>query len=117
MRAWLEEAACLLEAAGLLRLYALRRHGEILAGILVLAAKGQMHFYIGGFDPDHARLSPGTILVGHAIAEAERAGMKGFGFLRGQEPYKYRWGAQDEQTYSRLLIPPAGSARACTGLA
>jgi CelD/BcsL family acetyltransferase involved in cellulose biosynthesis len=106
MFAWLEEAAARMEAAGLLRLYVLRMAGRIGAALCVLRGKGRAYYYIGGFDPGHAALGLGTVLVGHAIAEAEREGFSVFDFLRGREEYKYRWGAADQPSYARCLAPP-----------
>lgn len=105
-RAWQESAAALLQEAGLLRLYALRKAGRIIAALYAMTAKGKAFYYIGGFDPDYGKLGLGTVLVGHAIAEAERNGLQAFDFLRGREAYKYRWGAVDHATYARYLIPP-----------
>ncbi|WP_230530903.1 GNAT family N-acetyltransferase [Microvirga roseola] len=104
--AWHREALPALQAAGLLRLYALRLHGRIVAALYVLLSKQRACYYIGGFDPDFERLGLGTVLVGHAIAEAEREEGRVFDFLRGQEPYKYRWGAADTPTFARILHPP-----------
>ena len=61
------------------------------------------YYYIGGFDPSRARLSPGTIMIGHAIEEAIGAGARTFDFLRGREAYKYAWGAVDLPLYGRRL--------------
>jgi CelD/BcsL family acetyltransferase involved in cellulose biosynthesis len=102
---WLEEAAISLDKAGLLRLYAMRMGGQVVAALCVLQAKSRAFYYIGGFDPEHAKLGLGTVLVGHAIGEAEREESKSFDFLRGQEDYKYRWGAENRPTYSRSLAP------------
>jgi CelD/BcsL family acetyltransferase involved in cellulose biosynthesis len=52
--------------------------------------------YIGGFDPEFALLSPGTLLIGHALDAATAEGATATDFLRGAEPYKYRWGAVDQ---------------------
>lgn len=109
--AWQEEAAPLLEEAGLLRLYVMRMERSVVAIIYLLAAKGRAFYYIGGFDPAHGKLGLGTILVGYAIAEAERAGMISFDFLRGQESYKYRWGAVDHPSYARYLAPAQRTAQ------
>ncbi len=62
-----------------------------------------MYYYLGGFDPDYAALSPGALLVGHAIEAAVREGAVAFDFLRGREAYKRRWGARDTPTYCRRL--------------
>lgn len=111
MLGWLREALPTLEAHGLCRLYALRAGPETVAALLVLRARRTTCYYIGGFDPDLSTLGLGTILVGHAIDEATRAGHAAFDFLRGREPYKYRWGAEDRPALARLLAPPGSPER------
>lgn len=74
-----------------------------MAGVYALLCRGQMRSYIGGFDPDFAKLSVGTLAIGHAIEEAMREGAGTFNFLRGAEPYKAYWGADDHYVYSRKL--------------
>lgn len=108
--AWLREAAPLMERAGLLRLYAMRLRGDIVAAMCVLHGKGRAFYYIGGFEPEYAKLGLGTVLIGHAVAEAEGENFRSFDFLRGQEDYKYRWGAKDCPTYARRLAPAAKRA-------
>lgn len=110
MLSWFSEAALLLEQAGLLRLYAMWLGGRVVGALCVLRGKDRAFYYLGGFDPEHAKLGLGTVLVGHAIAEAERENLNCFDFLRGQEEYKYRWGARDEPSYARYLLPAARKA-------
>lgn len=55
-------------------------------------------FYITGFDERYAALSPGTVIVAHAIREAICNGYQIFDFLRGDEPYKFSLGAELRQT-------------------
>ena len=55
-------------------------------------------FYITGYDERYAALSPGTVIVAHAIREAIRNGFRVFDFLRGDEPYKFSLGAELRQT-------------------
>jgi CelD/BcsL family acetyltransferase involved in cellulose biosynthesis len=69
-----------------------------------------MLFYLSGFDPQWAAFSPGVLLIAHAIEEAIREGQQEFDFLRGNEPYKYLWGAQDSSTWQRTLSHPARDA-------
>lgn len=88
---------------GWLRLYALRLDGRVIAAQYCLLCRGRMLYYLGGFDPAYAALSPGTLLTGHAMEEAVREGATEFDFLRGDERYKYAWGAGD-RINSRLLV-------------
>src|SRR5690606_34442189 len=88
-------AAAGLAAQGALRLYALRFDGEVAAVYYGFLHHRRAYVYLTGFDPRFARLSLGTVLLGHAIEQAIRDGATEFDFLRGREAYKYRWGARD----------------------
>jgi len=100
VRAMHREAAPQLQAAGLLRLHALRVDGAIAAVAYCLQHARRCHYYIGGFDPAQAAISPGTLLVAHAIEQARSEACTEFDFLRGREAYKYRWGAVDEPRFA-----------------
>ena len=89
------EAAPALQAAGLLRLNVLRIGDGVAAAYYGLVHNDQAFFYLTGFDPAFAFESPGTIILAHAIEQALADGVRTFHFLRGQEPYKYEWGAVD----------------------
>jgi CelD/BcsL family acetyltransferase involved in cellulose biosynthesis len=91
--AHLRDAAPALDRAGLLRLHQLHLGGERLAVLLAIAGPWAHHYWIGGFDPTFARLSPSSTLIGAAMAQAHREGAGAFDFLRGEEPYKAHWGA------------------------
>jgi CelD/BcsL family acetyltransferase involved in cellulose biosynthesis len=101
------ECVPLLHAAGLLRLHGVRLDGELVAVAYVLADAHRSYFYLGGFEPALRTLSPGTLAIAHAIDHAIATGAAAFDFLRGAEPYKYRWGAID-QPMSILRVHPAG---------
>lgn len=96
--------------AGLLRLYALTLDGHIVAVYYGLLHRRRAYYYLSGFDPEYDRLSPGHLVVQHAIREAAREGAGAFDFLRGQERYKYRWGAQDRTNHRRRLRCAASGA-------
>lgn len=89
------EAAPALQAAGLLRLYVLRIDKDVAAVYYGLANGQDAYAYLTGFDPAFQFESPGTIIIAHAIEQALIEGARTFHFLRGQEPYKYEWGAAD----------------------
>ncbi|MBP0494921.1 GNAT family N-acetyltransferase [Pararoseomonas indoligenes] len=92
-----------LQAAGALRLHALKIGGETAAVFHTLAGPDRLHLYIGGFDETRAFESPGTLLLGHLIESAVTEGLREVHFLRGAEPYKYSWGAQDRPNTGRRL--------------
>jgi CelD/BcsL family acetyltransferase involved in cellulose biosynthesis len=97
------QAAPLLDAAGLARLYVLRFGDEVVATYYGFLHDLHAYAYLSGFSPEYAFESPGTLLVEHAIAEALREGTSEFHFLRGQEPYKYAWGAADRLNHRRVF--------------
>jgi len=94
------QAALQFAETGFLRLYALKLNGQVIAVLYALADSQATYFYLSGFDPEFEKLSPGTLLIGHAIEEALSERHRTFNFLRGREPYKYRWGALDQETFS-----------------
>lgn len=62
-----------------------------------------MAYYNAGIDPDARDLSPGVVMVAKYVERAITAGRHRLDFLRGNEPYKYEWGAVDEPI-QRLLV-------------
>jgi CelD/BcsL family acetyltransferase involved in cellulose biosynthesis len=62
-----------------------------------------LSYYNAGIDPDARDLSPGVVLVARYVQAAIEAGRERLDFLRGDEPYKYEWGAQDEPI-RRILV-------------
>ena len=90
-------------ASDLARLFGLEVEGRIVAAYYGLAHRGAAYGYLNGFDPDFSFESPGTALIGHAIRDAVTTGCTRFHFLRGQEAYKYAWGAADRWNVVRRL--------------
>jgi CelD/BcsL family acetyltransferase involved in cellulose biosynthesis len=97
------EAAERLLLAGALRLYALRLKAQTIGALYSFTDRARAYFYLSGFDPEFSALSPGTLLIGHAIEEAIGAGAVEFDFLRGREAYKYMWGAKGRLNYRRRM--------------
>lgn len=60
--------------------------------------------YNSSFDPTLAALAPGMVLVWELIGRAADEGCTTFDLLRGDEPYKYRFGAVDREVRTLLLV-------------
>lgn len=105
VRAFHREAAAGFLGQGMLRLYALRLEGRVVAALYCFAGHGRCCYYAAGFQTDIQALSPGTLLIAHALEDAVLRGDTEFDFLRGNEPYKYRWGAEDRLNQRVLHAP------------
>jgi len=61
------------------------------------------YLYNAGMDPEARDVSPGISGTAMYFMNRLAAGRRRFDFLRGDEPYKYEWGARDEPI-ERLLV-------------
>ncbi len=75
---------------------------RIAAGIGIHARDGYL-YYNAGVDPDARDLSPGVVLLAKFLEQAIAQGCNRLDLLRGDEPYKYEWGAVDEPI-QRILV-------------
>ena len=105
------EAVDRLAREGMLRLYSVRLRGEIIAAQYNLRRDGRIYYYLSGFDPAHARYSPGAALLSFIIRSTIEEGGTEFDFLRKREEYKYQWGARDRVSRRLLLTPSVLYAR------
>jgi CelD/BcsL family acetyltransferase involved in cellulose biosynthesis len=80
---------------------------RIAAGVHLETPDGYL-YYNAGVDPDARDLSPGVLMVARYIERAIATGKRRLDFLRGDESYKYEWGAVDEPI-QRLLVRRAAS--------
>ena len=90
-------------AEGLGRFFLLRLGGRCAGAYYGMSDGLQAYAWLGGFDPDFAHESPGSLLIAHAIETAAGEGCREFHFMRGREPYKYEWGAVDRWSVRRVL--------------
>jgi CelD/BcsL family acetyltransferase involved in cellulose biosynthesis len=60
--------------------------------------------YQGGWEPEWAPYRFGTVLHAQAISLAGGAGVRTYDFLRGDEDYKYRFGAVDQVDETWLAV-------------
>jgi CelD/BcsL family acetyltransferase involved in cellulose biosynthesis len=100
------EAAPGLLAEGALRLQVLHLGGAPAAAHYALLGGGRVLLYLSGFDAARARESPGAMLLGDLVEWALAEGWRELHFLRGDEEYKYGWGAVDRFNAARRLLPP-----------
>jgi CelD/BcsL family acetyltransferase involved in cellulose biosynthesis len=75
---------------------------RIAAGVAIETETGFL-YYNAGVDPDARELSPGVVLIAKLVERAIEHGCQRIDFLRGDESYKYEWGAVDEPI-QRLLV-------------
>ncbi len=88
---------------GPLRLAFLTVGGRRIAAGITLETPDEILYYNAGVDPDARDLSPGVLLVERYVRRAIGRGIGRLDMLRGDEPYKYEWGAVDEPI-QRLLV-------------
>lgn len=82
-------------AGNYLWLVSLRINGEHAAAALNFDYKNKIWGYNSGVSRQHMELSPGWVLLAHEIQWACEHGRQEFDFMRGNEEYKYRFGAVD----------------------
>lgn len=90
-------------ARGALGMYGLRLDGRLAAVHYGFYEQGIAYCYLHAFDATLEKLSPGMLLLGGVIEAAVERGARAFDFLRGNEAYKYRWGARDRESRRRQL--------------
>ncbi|MGE5457805.1 MAG: GNAT family N-acetyltransferase [Methanococcaceae archaeon] len=84
-------------------LFSLDLNNITLATLYILLKGNCYYYYIGGFNPVYQKFSPGSIALYYLIRYAIDNGKEIFDFLRGQESYKYKWGATDKVLFSLTL--------------
>ncbi len=77
--------------------------GRRVASAVHFETADRLLFYNAGIDPDARALSPGVCLTERMLRRAIERGLTRLDFLRGDESYKYDWGAIDEPI-QRLLV-------------
>jgi hypothetical protein len=93
----------LFPADGPLRLAFLTVDGRRIAACVSFETADAVLYYNAGVDPEARELSPGVVMVERLVRWALERGATRLDFLRGNEPYKYEWGAADEPI-QRLLV-------------
>ncbi len=78
--------------------------GDRLAGVyLNFCDPRSFYWYLGGYEPDLGGLGVGKIVIAATIRASIAAGRQWYDFTRGEDEYKYWYGAQDRLLESVLL--------------
>jgi len=108
MQGFFFDVAQVLQSQGWLQLAFVQMNGEKAAALLNFDYGDAILVYNSGYDPlQYRHLSPGIIVTARCIEQAIELGRGKFDFLRGDEVYKYRFGAEDTEV-RRLLIARPG---------
>lgn len=84
--------------------------GEVIGGLYGFLWGDTFAYYQIGWDPAWAPLRLGTAIIAEAMRACAGQGVRTFDFLRGTEPYKYRFGAVDRHDLGLLVPRGAGGA-------
>lgn len=95
MRAFFDALATEFAHDDVFRLHELTVAGRPVAANVSLVWRDRWGLYNSAFDPRMASFSTGNVLVAELVALAADEGLDTFDFLRGDESYKYRFGAVD----------------------
>lgn len=74
-------------------------NGRMVAGGFAFQNAEGYFLYNSAFDPEHSEISPGVVLIAGLIELAIDRGARVFDFLKGDESYKFRMGAEPRQLY------------------
>jgi len=88
---------------GIFNLTFIEVEGVKAAGTIGFRFEGTYYLYNSAFDRAYQSVSPGMVLVAEDIRIAIEAGCSGFDLLKGDYPYKYRFGALP-RTIRRLVV-------------
>ncbi len=90
-------------ARGIYNLTFIEVGGNKVAGTIGFRFEGAYYLYNSAFDHGWSHLSPGMVLVAENIRIAIEAGCSAFDLLKGDYPYKYRFGARP-RAIKRLAV-------------
>ncbi|HZS32178.1 MAG TPA: GNAT family N-acetyltransferase [Methylomirabilota bacterium] len=93
MEGFFREVSTVLAAAGIAVVWVLWLEARPAAALVCLEYGGSVGVYNSGFDPDARAMSPGVVLIARTIEDAIARRFQRYDFLRGEEVYKYGFGA------------------------
>ena len=90
-------------SSGAFRLNFIEVDGQLAAGTIGFRWADRFYLYNSAFDRSWGSLAPGMVLVGEDIRLAIADGATGFDMLKGDYPYKYRFGAEPRRV-RRIVV-------------
>jgi CelD/BcsL family acetyltransferase involved in cellulose biosynthesis len=96
---------------GRLQLHWLDLDGRPVAAECLFLDGGILYMYQGGIDPTATEHQPGKLIQLAIVRQAIEGGVLAFDFLRGDEPYKARFGARPRPSVHLRLVPPRPLAK------
>lgn len=88
---------------GWLSLNSLVADGNTVASLYGFRYKSKLYYYLSGIDPAYNRYSVGNLLILSVLEKCIRDELTEFDFLRGVEPYKYRWSPRSRKNFNLVL--------------
>ena len=73
--------------------------GQVASAIFSFEDDAGFYLYNSAFEPELRNLSPGNVMLSHLIERAINSGAEVFDFLKGDETYKFRLGAEERPLY------------------
>ncbi len=77
--------------------------GEVVGVYVNLIDEDAFYWYLGGFEPSQAKLGLGKMSIAHGIRWSIETGRRYFDFTRGQEDFKYYFGAVDRHCPAAMV--------------
>lgn len=81
-------------------IYALKNESGFAAVNIIFHNSNTAYYYIGAYNIALQKYSPGSVILWKIIQDCINNGITYFDFLKGAEPYKYRWNAKDQKIFS-----------------
>lgn len=91
---FLRKVTVALAAEGMLLIFTVYFNERVAAILMALRNRTTIFGYLSAFDPASEHFGFGRELLAQAIRYAHRQGYRFWNFLRGDEPYKFSWGAE-----------------------
>jgi CelD/BcsL family acetyltransferase involved in cellulose biosynthesis len=105
------DVAAELLRCGQVQLYWLEIDGRPAAAEYHLVGDGMLFVYQSGIEPQLLEYKPGYLINLMILRRAIEQGYRAYDFLRGDEPYKARFGAQPRPSLELRIVPPRAAAQ------